>query len=86
MRILKPAPGYKNMRKLTHSEGKELGLNKKLVNKIMIMSNEDGTVSFWIAQKKTGELVRYSDYSEDYFDEQLASRKLEKYWSQHMAA
>ena len=83
MRTLKPAPGEINLRKLTPKEAITLNLHKKLANKVRIMTNSDGTISFWSYKNKTGELTRYAEFSEDYFDEVQANTKLEQYWSMY---
>jgi hypothetical protein len=83
MRLSKPAIGYRNMRKVTSSEGKLLGLDRKIVLKIMIMSDETGKIIFWFRKHRFNELTQFTGSIDEYFDVNLANIKLEQYWSKY---
>ena len=81
MRYSKPDIGFRNMRKLTNDEGRLLGLDRKMLLKIMIMAEETGKVSFWLCRAKSNEITRFNGSIDKYFDENFANSKLEQYWS-----
>lgn len=82
MRIRKPEVGYKNMRKLTSTEAKQLKFNHKILSKLMIMTEETGKISFWFTISKTKEVSLFSGSDSEYFDANKASTALEHFWAE----
>jgi hypothetical protein len=83
MRKNKPGFGFNNMLKVTTSEAKLLGLDRKMMIKIIIMTDESGKVSFWLRKAKSDEVTKFTGSDDEYFDDNLASIKLEQYWSKY---
>ena len=80
MKIGKPAIGYAHMRKLTSNEVKEIKFDRKILTKLLIMTEDAGLVSFWIPKHRSNEVKLFVGSDVEYFDANKAALALEHFW------